>query len=549
MNSPRTRVVSALGAAGLVAGLVVAVPVASAKEAPTQHVLLISVDGLHQSDLAWYVRTYPRSALARLVSAGVEFTNAQTPVPSDSFPGMVAQVTGGNPSTTGVYYDDSWNAALLPPGTTSCSGVAPGTEVTYFEQADLNPHALDAGQGLSGLPASILQMTGNPRPLIDPAQLPVNPATCQPVYPHQYIKVNTVFEVARSAGLRTAWSDKHAAYEILNGPSGAGIQDLFTPEINSDAPVIGSSIDWTKKNSLTMQYDSYKVQAVINEIRGLDHSGMHRVGTPAIFGMNFQTISTAQKLPASDGMAGGYLGDGVTPGPLLARALDYIDGKVDAIAEAIKDRHLDRNTVIILSAKHGQSPQTPSALTRIPDGPIIDALDAAWAAAHPETTAPLVAFSINDDGMVIWLNDRSSSATSFAKNFLLHHSGAGNDINGNPKAYTASGLATVFAGADAAAYFHAPAGDSRVPDVFGISQYGTVYTGGRGKISEHGGANPQDRDVPLVVSGSAVGEHEVNSSTVETTQIAPTILRLLGLDPNSLQAVRIEHTRALPIGD
>jgi hypothetical protein len=549
MTSSRIRVVSALGAAGLVAGLVVSMPAASAKEAPAQHVLLVSVDGLHQSDLAWYVRTYPRSALARLVSTGVEFTNAQTPVPSDSFPGMVAQVTGGNPSTTGVYYDDSWNTALLPPGTTSCSGVAPGAEVTYFEQADLNPHALDAGQGLSGLPGSILQMTGNPRPLINPAQLPVNPGTCQPVYPHQYIKVNTVFEVARAAGLRTAWSDKHVAYEILNGPSGVGIQDLFTPEINSDAPVIGSSIDWTKKNSLTMQYDSYKVQAVINEINGLDHSGAHRVGTPSIFGMNFQTISTAQKLPASDGMAGGYLADGVTPGPLLARALDYIDGKVGAMAEAIKDRHLDHNTVIILSAKHGQSPQTPSALTRIPDGPIIDALDAAWAAAHPTATAPLVAFSINDDGMVIWLNDRSSSATSFAKNFLLHHSGTGNDINGSPKAYTASGLTTVFAGGDAAAYFHAPAGDSRVPDVFGISQYGTVYTGGRGKISEHGGANTQDRDVPLVVSGSAVGEHEVNPSAVETTQIAPTILRLLGLDPNALQAVRMEHTRALPIGD
>ncbi len=79
-------------------------------------------------------------------------------------------------------------------------------------------------------------MTGNPTTLLDPAQLPVDPATCQPVYPHSYLRVNTVFEVARAAGLRTAWSDKHAAYEILNGPSGTGVQDLFTPEINSDAP-------------------------------------------------------------------------------------------------------------------------------------------------------------------------------------------------------------------------------------------------------------------------------------------------------------------------
>lgn len=547
MTQSRLRVLTVLGAAGLMAGLLVSSQAAGAEGTPVKHVLLISVDGLHQTDLAWYVRTHADSALAKLVRSGAEFTHAQTPVPSDSFPGMVGQVTGGNPSTTGIYYDDSWNAALLPAGTTNCAGVAPGAEVTYFEQADLNLHSIDAGQGLSGLPDSILEMTGNATSLIDPAQLPVDPKTCKPVYPHQYIKVNTVFEVARSAGLRTAWSDKHVAYEVLNGPSGAGIQDLFAPEINSDAPVLGSSNDWTKVNSLTRQYDSYKVQAVINEINGFDHSGTQKVGTPAIFGMNFQTISTAEKLPTSDGLAGGYLADGVTPGPLLASALDYVNTEVGAIAEAIKDRHLDHETVIILSAKHGQSPQTPSALTRIPDGPIMDALNAAWAAAHPAATAPLVAFSIDDDGMLIWLNDRSDAATSFAKDFLLHHSGVGNDIKGSPKPYTASGLATVFAGADAAAYFHVAAGDSRVPDVFGISQYGSVYTGGKGKIAEHGGANPQDRDVALFVSGAGV-DHSVNSSWVETTQIAPTILRLLGLNPNALQAVQIEHTKALELG-
>ena len=243
----------------------------------------------------------------------------------------------------------------------------------------------------------------------------------------------------------------------------------------------------------------------------------------------------------------GYLADGVTPGPLLAGALDYINSKVGAMAEALKDRHLDRETVIILSAKHGQSPQTPSALTRIPDGPIMDALNAAWATAHPAASAPLVAFSINDDSMMIWLNDRSDAATSFAKNFLLNHSGVGNDINGNPKAYTASGLRTVFAGSDAAAYLHVAVGDSRVPDVFGISQYGSVYTGGHGKIAEHGGANPQDRSVPIVVSGAGV-DHSVSDTWVETTQIAPTILRLLGLNPNALEAVQIEHTQALQIG-
>jgi hypothetical protein len=517
-------------------------------KAAVRHVLLLSVDGLHQTDLERYVQTHPTSALAQLTGNGVDFSHAQTPVPSDSFPGMVGQVTGGNPATTGVYYDDTFNHALFPAGTTNCATAKPGAEVTYFEQADKDQHSLDAGQGLSGLPNSILGMTGNPTTLLDPAQLPVDPATCQPVYPHSYLKVNTIFEVARQAGLRTAWSDKHAAYEILGGPSGTGIQDLFTPEINSDAPTVGSSNDWTTDNALTEQYDSYKVQAVINEIKGFDHSGTTAVGTPAIFGMNFQTVSTAEKLPTSDGLTGGYLADGVTPGPLLSRALDYINTQVGAMIAAIRAEHLQDSTAIVLSAKHGQSPDTPSALTRIPDGPIIDALNAAWASSHPGAAA-LVAFSVNDDGMLIWLNDRSPAATQFAQQFLLSHSGVGNDIAGNPKPYTSSGLRQVFAGPAAARYFGVTPGDPRVPDVFGISQYGVVYTGKQGKIAEHGGANPQDRDVPLVVSGAGVRRRGgVAPEPVETTQIAPTILKLLGLDPGALQAVQIEHTRALPLG-
>ncbi len=538
---------SAISATWLLLGPVAGSPPVDAK--PTAaHVLLISVDGMHQSDLEWYVSHHPRSALARLVHRGIEYTHAQTPVPSDSFPGMVGIATGGDPSATGIYYDDSWNHILLPAGTTSCAGVAPGAEVTYFEALDTNPGALDAGQGLSGLPGGILQMTGSPQSLINAGGLPVDPTTCTPVYPHQYLKVNTMFEVARSVGLRTAWSDKHAAYEILDGPSGTGVQDLFTPEINSDAPTPGSPIDWTKDNALTMQYDSYKVQSVLNEIDGFDHSRTASVGVPAIFGMNFQTVSTAEKLPKSDGLAGGYLADGTTPGPLLARALDYINTQIGEFMREIDFQGLSGSTAIVLSAKHGQSPQTPSALTRIDDGTIINALNASWLAANPGGVQPLVAFAIDDDAMLMWLNDRSDAATSFAKKFLLGYSGTGNDINGKAKPFTSSGLQTIYAGAAAAAYFGAPVGDSRVPDIFGVAQYGTVYTGGHGKIAEHGGSNPQDRDVPLVVSGPAVvSPGEVEGSAVETTQIAPTILHLLGLDPASLLAVQIEHTPVLPL--
>jgi hypothetical protein len=156
----------------------------------------------------------------------------------------------------------------------------------------------------------------------------------------------------------------------------------------------------------------------------------------------------------------------------------------------------------------------------------------------------------DDDGMYMWLNDRGQPAADFAKNFLLNYNGTGDDITGAPKPFTASGLATVYAGAAAANYFHIPANDTvghqRVPDLVGIAQVGTVYTGGQGKIAEYGGANPQGRDVPILVTGPGIN-HATNTN-VENTQIAPTILELLGLNPNKLQEVQREHTQQLALG-
>lgn len=105
-----------------------------------------------------------------------------------------------------------------------------------------------------------------------------------------------------------------------------------------------------------------------------------------------------------------------------------------------------------------------------------------------------------------------------------------------------------YAGAAAAAYLGVPAGDARVPDVLGISQVGVVYTGKKAKIAEHGGDNPADRSVALVLSGDPIATGgKMVSTPVETTQIAPTILQLLDLDPHQLQAVQIEHTPVLPL--
>ena len=120
---------------------------------------------------------------------------------------MVAQVTGADPGVGGVYYDDEYNHDLLPAGTTNCSThTALGAAVNFDESLDKNygnggsTLTIDAGEGLAGLPGSILQMTSTPQTLLAPSALPVDPKTCKPVYPNQYLKVNTVFNVRARRG-------------------------------------------------------------------------------------------------------------------------------------------------------------------------------------------------------------------------------------------------------------------------------------------------------------------------------------------------------------
>ncbi len=528
---------------------------AVARPGRIQHVLLLSVDGLHQSDLAWYVARHPYSELAKLAGRGAQYSRARTAVPSDSDPGGTALMTGGDPRATGVYYDVEYNHGLYAAGTTSCHGQSTGADVVYDSPDDRDVTKLDAGQGLAGLPGSILHMTGQPQTLLNPATFPVDPASCKPIYPHSYLGVNTMFEVAHQAGLRTAWSDKHAVYESFNGPSGAGIDDMFAPEIDStaiepDGTPYPGAIAWTGNNAATRQYDSYKVQAILNEIDGYDHSRTTRVGVPAIFGMNFQTVSTAQKLLKSQAaiggptLAGGYLPGTTTPGPLLTSALDYVNAQLTAMDRQIRARGIAGRTAIIVTAKHGQSPQDPNLLTRIDDGPIIDAINAAWTAAHPGAGKLIVA-GTDDDLWQSYLSDRSQAAADFVKNYLWTHTATGVTYGGGSRTLAHSGLAVIYAGQATAAFFGVPAADPRHPDVFGRVQVGVLYTGGT-KIAEHGGDNAGDRAVPLVVYAPGAVRPSRVRAFVETTQVAPTILRLLGLAPRSLAAVRIEGTKVLP---
>ncbi|KHL00109.1 hypothetical protein LK09_00875 [Microbacterium mangrovi] len=544
------------------------------------------MDGMHQSDLDWYVARHPHSTLARLTRHGREYTNALSANPSDSDPGGTAIMTGGNPKTTGVYYDVEYSHTVDEAGAACTPGrKATGGDVIYDSPDDALASVPDListststfpsfdengsvfANGADTNPAAIMKLTFDPKTSLDPATFPVDPATCRPITPWDYLGDNTLFQVAHAAGLRTAWSDKHAVYASFNGPGsdGRSIDDLFAPEIDSQA-VMPDGVpypqddDWAHIDAATKQYDGYKVQAVLNEIAGRDHSGATEVGTPAIFGMNFQTVSVAQKIRSTpttlikkaDGsyttsapQAGGYAWvDGeLVPGPVLSSALDYVDAQLGRMVSGIHRAGLTGSTTIIVTAKHGQSPQDPNKLVTIKDGPIVSAINAAWAQTHPGNPSLIVA-GTDDDLWQSYLSDTSQAAADFVKTYLWDHTAQGLDVNKQPVTVQHSGLAEIWAGADAAAFFGTPVDDGHHPDVFGKVQEGVVYAGPT-KLAEHGGMNPGDRHVLMLVAGPHIAAH-VESAPVETTQVAPTVLSLLGLDPRELTAVQKEGTQVLP---
>lgn len=490
-----------------------------------KHVLLISVDGLHSLDLSNYVKSHPNSTFASLSSHGITYTNASTSTPSDSFPGLAALVTGGSPTTTGFWYDVTFNRALSPQaasnpdiGTTggSCPGTV-GAIVELDEGVDTDLKRLDGGGG------------------INPAFLPRDPNHgCQPVSPHQYLRVNTVFEVVKANGGRTAWTDKHPSYEWTNGPSGKGVDDFYGPEINSipiDLPFAGCTPvpfpapapddGWTNSFADIRCYDSIHVQAVLNQIDGYSHDRSRKVGVPALFGANFQSVSVGQKLAVDpvSGATGGYTDVLGTPGPGLAGQLDFIDQSLGQFVAELKKQGIYDSTLILIGAKHGQSPIDITKRVGIGGG------------APAATIGSAEAFDLSDDGSLIWLTDPSLTA------------GVVKQLS-DPAVQQHLGIQEILALQSLQNKFNSPLDDPRTPDIILKTNTGVIFTGGH-KLSEHGGFNEDDVHVALLVSNPSLHEASVNTP-VSNQQVPASILKALGIDPNELQAVRAEQIHVLP---
>ena len=557
--------VSAMIVAALSSSVMAGTIAGASSRSSGQHVLLISVDGLHASDLTQCEAGGQCPNLAALAGYGTTYSDAKTSQPSDSAPGLMGLATGADPKLSGVYYDDSYTRNVYTPpaqtasGTQDCSGPA-GSETAYFENVDTQAPTLT-------------NPTGN-RPIVgatvDPAQLPyaMQHGKCAPVLPNDFLRTNSIFSVAHAAGMWTAWADKHPVYnaEVAGNATPNTVNDPFNTEINADS--IPPSLVDTRGNTITFPhpnpdgtgpyfitdyvgnteaYDQIKVDAILNEIDGRNSAGTKQAPVPAIFGMNFQAVSVGQKdidptlsctrNPTST-CDPSYVPGGYEPGstssspiftPQLSGAIHWVDGAIGAMVTELRDRGVLASTRIIITAKHGQSPIDPSLLQKV--GHAVTSV-LTNAGVNP-------AFVIDDDVALVWLKDQSQTAQAVQA------------LNADKAGPNTAKIDYVLSGPALAAQFNSPLQDPRTPDLIVQPVAGTIYSHSGAKVAEHGGFSSDDTHVAmLTVNGANV----VNATPVgikvdqpvRIYQVAPTILADLGLNPNKLDAVRIENVGVLP---
>jgi Type I phosphodiesterase / nucleotide pyrophosphatase len=543
-----------------------------------RHVLLISIDGMHAVDLLNCSRGINGGTpycpnLAKLAEAGVNYLDTSTSRPSDSFPGLTALMSGGGPRSEGVFYDVSYDRSLDPPTLTTGNGVAgtgpggctpdssaTGTTTEFDEGIDIDQTKLNGGAP-AGVDGGILS--------IDPLKLERDPSKgCAPVYPWDFVRTNTIFGVIHAAGGYTAWSDKHPAYSSVSGHGSGGmaVDDYFAPEINSipvnlpgvtaqatscnplpDQTQVSSSNAWTDSFQNIQCYDQLKVNAVLNEINGKTHNGSADALRPVLLGMNFQTVSVGQKLiEKSLHLTGGYVDSIGTPSTSLLKEIEFTDASIGDMVAALKKNGIYDSTLIVITAKHGQSPVDSARYLGISNStgdPISTSpatiLDGFGCLPFSESPSnPTGIGPTEDDVSLVWLN--SACTTEDAVSLLRSASPTTNNV---------AGVGEILSGPILTTYFNAPGlppdGDPRTPDIVTLPDVGVTYSGSTKKLAEHGGFSRDDTNVIMLLSNPSF-ERKTVTSPVETMQVAPTILKALGLDPDALETSRIEGTQVLP---
>jgi hypothetical protein len=526
-----------------------------------KHVLLLSIDGMHAVDfyncangITGVKGGSPYCPnLTALSQTGINYVNAESSKPSDSFPGMAALASGGMPKSTGLYYDVAFDRSLDAPQKKTGTGLAAGPCVPYapaFGTTTDNDQGIDIDDTKLNGGAPGASLTEGGISSIDPQKLERDPANgCAPVYPWNFIRVNTAFGVIHAAGGYTAWIDKHPSYSFVGGPGGSGLDDYFSPEVNSTVVPLpgvrtldGISCDpirdtvgtsaWNSSFANIQCYDAIKVYGLINQINGKTHSGTP-AQVPAVFGMNFQSVYVGESVNEAGVALGGYKNAAALPSPELLYEVEYVDTAIGEIVNALKTAGIYDSTLIIITAKHGESPIDPTRyVANGSDTPATLLGD-----LIPYTESPLNGTGIGateDDVSVLWL--KKGVNVSVAEEMLESDAAE-------------IGLGQIYYGATLALNYNQggweASDDPRTPDIIVAPNVGMTYSGSTSMIGDHGGFAHDDTNVIMLVSNPGFKPQTVSTATT-TTQVAPTMVQALGLNPNLLDAVNIEGTSVLP---
>jgi hypothetical protein len=536
------------------------------------HVLLVSIDGMHAVDYLNCSQGVPGvnggqpycPNLSKLAETAVNYTDTSTSRPSDSFPGLTTIISGATPRLHGAFYDVAYDRVLAPPIKKTGNGVKGGpctlnqpngTRTEYEEGIDINQTFVNGIDGIS------TKNGDGGINSIDPARLIRDPFNgCQPVYPWNFVRTNTIFGVVHAAGGYTAWSDKHPAYASVSGPGdGSNLDDFYAPEINSTVvalpkvkTVLGLACDpipdptadlsaWTNSFLNIQCYDTLKVNAILNEIDGMSHNGKKKTQVPAIFGMNFQAVSVGQKLIEANVGSGGYSDAMGTPSALLLQDMQFVDAAIGSWMAELQKQGLTDSTLVIITAKHGQSPvDSPRYVGITSSGPVTTSPSLLIDNCLPpsESNAGGQIGPTEDDVSLLWLKP-SCNATTEAQ--ILETQ--------SPTSSNIAGIGQIFYGQSLNQLFNPPGippnGDPRSPDIAVAPNVGVTYSGSTKKQAEHGGFAHDDTNVMILVSNPKF-KPKTLTTPVQTAQVAPTILKALGLNPASLQAVQVEGTEVLP---
>ena len=425
-----TTLTLSLATAALLAGVSAASAQAEYKPAQgtPKHAVLIFIDGFRADLLD------PENAphIAALGRAGTRFANAEVGFPSDSMPGILGPLTGASPRGTGIPYDEYYDR--------------------HYKLAIEITETVTVPPGLK---------------------------------PHDLLKVPTLFEAAKAKGLKTAFISKHIGYEILQGPSGQGIDHLELPE----------SADW---KGPFKDYDAKNFDTLASWLGkdGADIAGIYAIAPN--YAMKDHGVAAAE----------------------TRAAVADIDAQVGRVVDAVTAAGRYDDTVFVVLGDHGDT-DTPNAVASKGDGSVVGFL-----AEQGIKAAKITA----DDVMLAWLADSSQAEKAVS---LLD----------TPEARERFGVDRVL-GPDELKKMQDFADDQR-PDFVLLVKPGVVYTKlPSKKKAEHGGAFDSDRRVAFVIEGPGIKSGVVVESKVNIFSTAPTLAKLLNLSlPSATSPVLTEALR------